>query len=129
MLPGADQGLLHQVLGALPVAVAEPQQQREERPAVLALQCGELVLGGRPVRCVREGDSGRHGRMAPQWTVRGQGVRTGVRRTVDRVDERFDERSACGGCVVRAPRSRTPDGLMGVSEPRVANRASLPVCK
>ncbi|GLP69729.1 hypothetical protein TUSST3_63500 [Streptomyces sp. TUS-ST3] len=57
---------------------------------MLPLQCGELVLGGRPVR---EGGSGRHGRMAPQRAVGGQATHKDVRRTVDRVDERFDERS------------------------------------
>ena len=90
VLPGAHQRLLDQILRALPVPVAEPEQQREEGPAVLALQCGELVLGGRPVR---ECDSGRHGRMAAHRATRGQGVHRSVRRTVDPVDERFDERS------------------------------------
>ncbi|MGJ3558680.1 hypothetical protein ACR6C2_05685 [Streptomyces sp. INA 01156] len=57
---------------------------------MLALQGGEFVLGGRPVR---ECDSGRHGGMAAHGDPRGQGAHRSVRRTVDRVGERFDERS------------------------------------
>lgn len=55
VLPGPYQGLLDEVLGALPVAVAEPEQQCEEGAAVLTLERGEFVFGGRrPVgRCRR----------------------------------------------------------------------------
>ncbi|GAB2761549.1 hypothetical protein GCM10027072_70040 [Streptomyces bullii] len=65
---------------------------------MLALQRGELVLGGRPVR---ESGSGRHGRMAPQGAAQAQATHTGLRRTVDRVGERFDERSARTGPAYR----------------------------
>ena len=97
MLPGAYEGLLHQVLGALPVAVAQAQQQCEERSAVLALQRGQLVLGGRrPV-----GDGGVPAVMAvwhrkvafgtgrgPGSAADGRTRRRTVRRAVGRLDSR-----------------------------------------
>ncbi len=79
VLPGAYERLLQQILGALPVAVREPEQQGEEGAAVLALQLGQLVLGGRPGR---GGGYGRHGRMAtraaPSAQVRDRAVRWAV---------------------------------------------------
>jgi hypothetical protein len=59
---------------------------------VLALQRGQLVLGGR--RPVGDGGSGRHGRMASQGPDSGQTVDRSVRRTVGPVGERCDERYA-----------------------------------
>jgi hypothetical protein len=109
MLPGAHGGLLHQILGALAVAVAEPEEEGEERSSVVPLQCGEFMLGGRRVG---EGGSGRHGRMAPQGGMPGQGPHRDLRRTVDRVDERFDERFRTPLAAVRAATRRAPDGLM-----------------
>src|SRR5664279_1234122 len=49
MLPGAQQRLVHDVLGALPVAVDEPQYESEQRYAVLG-HTGRKALRNTPTR-------------------------------------------------------------------------------